>query len=64
MNSDQAFLITKSFNPDFSSFKFVIKGIKIWLKLEARLAFTPAAQDAMQPSVATPLPQAGQYRHA
>ncbi|MFU8893154.1 MAG: NAD(P)/FAD-dependent oxidoreductase [Luteolibacter sp.] len=63
-NLDQAYLITKSFNPDFSSFKAILKGMKAWLKIEIKHAFTPAAKDVAEPSAATPLPQAGQYRHA
>jgi len=63
-NLDHSFLITKSFNPDPSSFKMIFKGMKIWLKLELRLAFTPVSREVKEPSAATPLPQAGQYGHA
>jgi hypothetical protein len=64
MNLDKSFLITKSFNPDPSSFKQIIQGMKIWLKLEVKLAFTPITKDVKEPSAATPLPQAGHYKHA
>jgi len=63
-NLGESFLITTSFNPDPSSLKLLYKGIKIWLKLEAKLAFTPAAKDVAAPSMASPLPQPGHYEHA
>jgi len=63
-NVDESYLITNSFTPDPSSMKLLFKGIKIWLKLEVKLAFTPAAEDAEEPSVESPLPQAGYYKHA
>lgn len=64
MNLDKSFLITRSFNPDPSSFKLIIQGMKIWLKLELKLAFTPLTKEVKEPSAATPLPQAGHYEHA
>jgi flavin-dependent dehydrogenase len=63
-NLDESFLITKSFNPDPSSFGHLFHGVKIWLKLELKLAFTPMAKDKKEPSMATPLPQSGHYEHA
>ena len=63
-NLDESFLITRSFNPDPSSLKLLFKGMRIWLKLELKLAFTPAAKDVKEPSMATPLPQSGHYEHA
>ncbi|WP_411827552.1 NAD(P)/FAD-dependent oxidoreductase [Luteolibacter sp. AS25] len=63
-NLDESFLITGSFSPDPSSFKLIFKGLKIWAKLEAKYAFTPTSADIKEPSMSTPLPQAGHYEHA
>lgn len=63
-NLDESFLITGSFNADFRSFKLLLQGVKIWLKLEAKLAFKPVAADGKEPSTANPLPESGHYEHA
>ena len=63
-NLDESFLITKSFNPDPSSMKLLLKGVRLWLKLEAKLLFTPVAQEREEPSMAGPLPQSGYYKQA
>ncbi len=63
-NLDESFLITKSFNPDPRSLGLLLDGVKIWLKLEAKFMFTPAALERAEPSVASPLPQSGYYEHA
>lgn len=63
-NIGESFLITSGFSPDSSSMKILFKGIRIWLKLEVKLAFTPAAKDVNEPSTASPLPQSGHYKHA
>jgi len=63
-NLGESYLITSSFNPDTSSMKLLYKGIKIWLKLEVKLAFTPAAKDLNEPSTSSPLPQSRYYKHA
>lgn len=63
-NLDESFLITKSFNPDPRSFSLLFDGMKIWLKLELKFAFTAAAKDVEEPSTASPLPQSGHYEHA
>ncbi len=63
-NLDESFLITQSFNPDPSAMKHLWKGMKIWLKLELKLAFTRVAEDVKEPSMAGPLPQPGHYEHA
>ncbi|MGJ8644967.1 MAG: NAD(P)/FAD-dependent oxidoreductase [Luteolibacter sp.] len=63
-NLDESYLIVGSFNPDPSSMKLLWKGVKIWLKLEVKLAFTPAARDLEEPSSAVPLPQSGHHQHA
>ena len=63
-NLNESFIITTSFNPDLSSFKHLWMGIRIWLRLEAKLAFTPLAKEANEPSMASPLPQSGYYKQA
>lgn len=63
-NLDESFLITKSFNPDPRSLGLLFDGVKIWLKLEAKFLFTPAAKEKAEPSMASPLPQSGYYEHA
>jgi flavin-dependent dehydrogenase len=63
-NLDESFLITGSFNPDLRSFKLLWQGVKLWLKMEVKLAFKPVTEDAKEPSTACPLPQAGNYKHA
>jgi hypothetical protein len=63
-NLNESFVITTSFNPDLSSFKHLWMGIRIWLRLEAKLAFTPLAKEASGPSMASPLPQSGYYMQA
>lgn len=55
-NLDHSFLITTSFNPDPSSMKHLLKGVKIWLKLELKLALTPATENLEAPSTSAPLP--------
>jgi flavin-dependent dehydrogenase len=62
-NLDESFLITTSFNPNLSSLKILYAGVKIWLKIEAKLMFASVAKDVKQPSSASPLPQSGQYNH-
>jgi len=62
-NLDEAYIV-KTFNPDPSSLRPILKGIKIWLKQEIRFAFTPMAKDAKEASTATPLPEAGYYKQA
>jgi len=64
MNLDESFLVTRSFNPDQTSSKLLFQGMKIWLKLEMKLAFTPAAKDVVIPSTATPLPQTRDDQYA
>jgi len=63
-NLDESFLIMTSFNPDPSSLKLTFRGVRIWMKLEAKLLFTPAAKEKEEPSMASPLPQSGYYEHA
>jgi hypothetical protein len=62
-NLDEGFLITTSFNPNLSSLKILYAGVKIWLKLEAKLMFASVVKDVKQPSTASPLPQSGHYNH-
>lgn len=63
-NLDESYLITGGFSPDLRSFKLLFQGVRIWLKMEVRFAFTPAAKEVHEPSMAGPLPQSGNYKHA
>jgi flavin-dependent dehydrogenase len=63
-NLNESFIITTSFNPDLSSLKHLWMGIRIWLRLEVKLVFTPLAKEANEPSLASPLPQSGYYKQA
>ena len=63
-NVGESFLITTGFAPGPGSIKLLFKGIRVWLKLELKLAFTPAAKDVTEPSMASPLPQSGHHQHA
>ncbi|MGC4016390.1 MAG: tryptophan 7-halogenase [Luteolibacter sp.] len=64
MNLDHSFLVTRGFSPDTTSSKILTQGMKIWLKLELKLAFTPMTRDLVIPSTAAPLPQTGDHQHA
>jgi hypothetical protein len=63
-NVGESYLVTAGFAPGGASMKLLFKGIRVWLKLELKLAFTPAAKDVTEPSMASPLPQSGHYKHA
>lgn len=70
-NTDQCYLISKSFSPGAPALKLILTGVRIWLFQEARYLFTQPAPLAEKPTESNPLPppmaempQAGNYEHA